>query len=241
MKLLTKPTANYKLEKSIKKGYATTGIHLLPDKEICKFKSLECFNLCLVTAGRGKFNNVHKARHHKTIYFKTKKDEFTLQLVKELRAFKGYCRKRDLIPVVRLNLTSDIDYSKLIIELENGKKGNIFDLFAETTFYDYTKDFKKMMYNIYKPIKNYDLTFSFNGHNIRKCQEVLLAGYNVAMVFKGKVLPQSYKGQLNQEYKVIDGDETDLRFLDKKGVIVGLLAKGQAKNSKISSKFVIEV
>lgn len=241
MKLLTKPTANYKLEKSIKKGYATTGIHLLPDKEICKFKSLECFNLCLVTAGRGVFNNVHKARHHKTIYFKTKKDEFMLQLLKELRAFKKYCRKRELIPVIRLNLTSDIDYSKIIIELENGKKGNIFDLFAETQFYDYTKDFHKMTKNTHDPVKNYDLTFSFNGHNWKQCKVILNAGYNVAMVFKGKILPQSYKDAYSDNYKVIDGDLTDLRFLDEKGVIVGLLAKGKAKNSKTASNFIIEV
>jgi hypothetical protein len=48
---------------------------------------------------------------------------------------------------------------------------------------------------------------------------------NAAAVFKGpsKSLPRAYKG-----IQVIDGDLHDLRFLDEKGVIVGLRAKGKA-------------
>jgi len=37
--------------------------------------------------------------------------------------------------------------------------------------------------------------------------------------------------------KVIDGTETDLRFLDDEGVVVGLVAKGKAK--KDNSGFTI--
>jgi len=57
-------------------------------------------------------------------------------------------------------------------------------------------------------------------------------GYNVAIVFNE--LPAVYNG-----YRVIDGTETDLRFLDEQGVIVGLLAKGKAK--KDISGFVVDV
>jgi hypothetical protein len=53
---------------------------------------------------------------------------------------------------------------------------------------------------------------------------------NIAAVFK--TVPATYMG-----LPVIDGDETDLRFLDPKGVIVGLKAKGKAK--KDTSGFVI--
>jgi hypothetical protein len=56
-------------------------------------------------------------------------------------------------------------------------------------------------------------------------------GGNVAMVFENK-LPTTYKGK-----KVINGDENDLRFLDSKNVIVGLVAKGKGK--KDDSGFVI--
>ena len=55
---------------------------------------------------------------------------------------------------------------------------------------------------------------------------------NVAVVFDK--LPEEYLG-----YPVIDGDTTDLRFLDDTGVIVGLLAKGDAK--KDTSGFVVKV
>ena len=51
-------------------------------------------------------------------------------------------------------------------------------------------------------------------------------GMNYAVVFKNKKLPAGYDG-----YPVINGDESDLRFLDKKGVVVGLYAKGHAKKS----------
>ena len=57
-------------------------------------------------------------------------------------------------------------------------------------------------------------------------------GYNVAIVFNE--LPATYNG-----YKVIDGTDTDLRFLDEKGVIVGLVAKGKAK--KDLSGFTVDV
>jgi hypothetical protein len=60
---------------------------------------------------------------------------------------------------------------------------------------------------------------------------------NVAVVFntkKGKPLPKTYYG-----IKVVEGDDTDLRFLDSKRVIVGLRAKGNAKKDR--SGFVVEV
>ena len=57
----------------------------------------------------------------------------------------------------------------------------------------------------------------------------LQQGMNVAMVFDK--LPDTYMGR-----PVFNADETDLRFLDPKGVILGLKAKGRAK--KDTSGFV---
>jgi hypothetical protein len=57
-------------------------------------------------------------------------------------------------------------------------------------------------------------------------------GGNVAVVFDK--LPSTWKG-----YPVINGDESDLRFLDPKNVIVGLKAKGKGK--KDASGFVIKI
>jgi hypothetical protein len=70
---------------------------------------------------------------------------------------------------------------------------------------------------------NYRLTFSRSETNETQCLEVLSRGGNVAVVFRNE-LPTHWKG-----FPVINGDENDLRFLDPKGVVVGLKAKGKAK------------
>ena len=57
--------------------------------------------------------------------------------------------------------------------------------------------------------------------------------YNKAVVFNG-ALPSMFKG-----LKVIDGDKTDMRFLDEPNSVVGLKAKGKARQDK--SGFVINV
>jgi len=53
----------------------------------------------------------------------------------------------------------------------------------------------------------------------------------VAVVFKNE-LPAMWNG-----YKVINGDESDLRYFDPSNVVVGLKAKGDAK--KDFSGFVV--
>ena len=51
-------------------------------------------------------------------------------------------------------------------------------------------------------------------------------GGNVAVVFRNQ-LPDTWNG-----VEVVNGDENDLRFLDKSGVVVGLIEKGRAKKDK---------
>jgi hypothetical protein len=83
----------------------------------------------------------------------------------------------------------------------------------------FTKDAQKFP-------SNYHLTFSRSEHNDKKCEMVLAMGGNVAVVFRNQ-LPKTWKG-----YEVVNGDDTDLRFLDKKGVVVGLIEKGMAKKDE---------
>ena len=57
----------------------------------------------------------------------------------------------------------------------------------------------------------------------------LRAGGNIAVIFdtkKGEELPTSFWGR-----PVVDGDKTDLRFLDADNVVVGLRSKGKAKKA----------
>ena len=67
--------------------------------------------------------------------------------------------------------------------------------------------------------KNYHLTFSRKEDNQFSVMQVLNNGFNASVVFE-KYLPKIYKG-----FEVINGDQSDLRFLDKKNVVVGLVYK----------------
>jgi hypothetical protein len=81
-------------------------------------------------------------------------------------------------------------------------------------------------------LKNYFLLFSKADGNDADVLKAMAQGMNVAAVFDA--VPESYNG-----VEVIDADEHDLRFLDKKGVVAGLKAKGKAK--KDYSGFVIRL
>ena len=83
-----------------------------------------------------------------------------------------------------------------------------------------------------------DLTLSWHEKtDAENALELINKGLNFAVVFdtaKGQPLPAQFNG-----IPVIDGDIHDLRFLDQKGVIVGLRAKGKAR--KDTSGFVQKV
>jgi hypothetical protein len=130
-----------------------------------------------------------------------------------------------LIPVFRLNGTSDLAWEKYPVP-HHGK--NIFDAFSTLQFYDYTKVLGRKVAGI----DNYHLTFSAADGNDADVQKAVAQGMNVAVVFDK--LPETYMGKT-----VFNADDTDLRFLDPKGVILGLKAKGRAK--KDTSGFVRRV
>jgi len=117
-----------------------------------------------------------------------------------------------MIPVARLNGTSDILWER---------NTDLITSHPEIQFYDYSKISQR--FNFKLP-SNYRLTFSVAENNDAAAIEVLSKGGNVAVVFKDKNLPKIFMG-----YPVVAGDKTDLRFLDPKGVVIGLYAKGRAR------------
>lgn len=230
MKLLT--TANAKIRKGEKIGFKTFGIHLAPASlsgfNVCKDASAGCAASCLNTAGMGAFSNVQNARIEKTRLFFKDKAVFMAQLIKEIAAAIKSAEKQGLTAVFRLNLTSDLPWEKIKL---NDK--TVFQLFPQVTFYDYTKSPERMTAFLAGEIpKNYHLTFSKSETNGAIAESILKSGGNVAMVFR-KSLPSKWLGA-----EVINGDDTDLRFLDGAGKIIGLVEKGKAK--KDESGFVIE-
>lgn len=230
MKLLS--TGNPKLLKGEKKGYLSFVLHLAPANlsghEVCPKRTTGCSMACLNTAGRGGIfkkgetsNVIQDARIRKTKAFFDNREQFMQDLVADIKLGIKQAEKKGMTPAFRLNGTSDLSWEKYRID---GK--NIFELFPEVQFYDYTKVLGRKIGDI----KNYHVTFSNADGNLNDVLAARNAGYNIAAVFKK--LPEKFLGR-----PVIDGDETDLRFLDPKGVIVGLKAKGKAR--KDTSGFVI--
>jgi len=232
MSLLT--VGNPKLLKGQAQGYLSSVLHFAPadlsGKEVCPKRTKGCTEACLNLAGRGGIfkkgestNVIQQARIRKTKMFFENRSAFMSQLLNDIVKTIKYAEKKGLIPVFRLNGTSDLSWEKY--EILEGR--NIFQMFPQVQFYDYTKVLGRKVGDI----PNYHLTFSNADGNINDVLAAKQAGLNIAVVFK-KELPKTYLG-----LPVINGDETDLRFLDPKGVIVGLKAKGKAK--KDTSGFVV--
>jgi hypothetical protein len=222
-------TANPKIQKGTKLGYLSFILHLAPadlsGRETCPKRTAGCTAACLNTAGRGGMfkkgentNMIQKARIRKTKYFFEARDYFMQDLFADITKAIKFAAKQGLKPVFRLNGTSDLSWEKYTI---NDK--NIFELFPDVQFYDYTKVLGRKV----SKYSNYHLTFSKADGNDADVAKALEQGMSVVAVYDE--IPAG----------VPSADETDLRFLDPKGVMLGLKAKGRAK--KDYSGFVIRV
>ena len=226
-KLLSKPNTNYKLIKNKKIGVDTWSLSLahsdISGFNVCpmakKFNSpskdqnknlSDCSSCCVAYNNNAQiFSSVMEARIKKTLAFKLDTDNFLDALVVEISMAINESVKKGNIPTFRLNTYSDIRF-----ELYKIEGLNIFELFPNITFYDYSK-----IPNRRVP-KNYEITYSFWG-NLNHLQKALNNNQNVAIVFEE--LPKTF---LNR--KVVNGDLTDLRTIENDGenVIVGLKFKG---------------
>lgn len=226
--LLSKGESNAKLSKNAKFGYESHILYLAPARQnslgvnICPSASVACTIACLYSAGMGAFSNVKQGRINKTEYLLHERKKFLDQLMSEVRKI---AKKRRGKTSMRLNGTSDMDWIKML----KAYGYDVLSEFSEIDWYDYTKSFHRWLK--YRGTR-YHLTFSRSESNEAECMEVLRMGGNVAVVFDR--LPETWRG-----YKVVDGDESDLRFLDEQNVVVGLKAKGDAK--KDTSGFVVRV
>jgi len=221
----------------------TYGLYLAPAKtsgyNVCPFSTPECRKGCLNTSGRAALELIagktitQQCRIRKTRLFYEEPEFFMAWMLAELKHFQQKAKKDGYFFSARLNCTSDIDWANVTV---NGK--NVFEIFPDVNFYDYTKNPNKY----YNRPSNYDLTFSYTGRNWKSCKEVLNMGENIAMVFNVKhesELPYAYKG-----YPIINGDLTDYRIADAKGIIVGLkwkhIADKEAEREILQSCFVVQ-
>ena len=220
-------SGNYKTRKGEKYGWKTYGLHLAPfnlsGKNVCSSATVGCSTACLNTAGRGIMRSVQDARVKKTRRFFEDRNGFLQQLYKEIKSSIKSATRKQINSCFRLNLTSDLPWENMVVKH-----------FPKSQFYDYTKHLKRFVRFLEGKLpSNYHLTYSRSEETTDAMVIALCkSGGNVAVVFRDH-LPETWLG-----IEVIDGDDSDLRFQDGKGKIVGLLEKGLAK--KDETGFVVE-
>lgn len=212
MKLLS--IQNAKTVKGNQYGYLTGILYLASGSvsgfKVCPNSNEECEKHCLYYAGRVKFSSVQKARIRKTLYFFENRQSFLDDLVSDIKYLVKKSQKLNLKLCIRLNGTSDLNFKKFKVNNQY-----LYEIFPDVIFYDYTK-----MYSyIFPKDNNWHYTYSYDGINWDICEQYLNAGGNVSKIFYSE-LPKQYKG-----FDVIEGYNSDLRFLDPPGTIIGLKFK----------------
>ena len=227
---------NAKTVKGQKYGYMTGILYMAPSTisghNTCPMaKVAGCEAACLYSAGRGAFNSVQQSRIDKAKWFHEDRATFLVQLVKDIEKLAHKADNSGMVPLVRLNGTSDIRWESIPVIRDGITYPNVMAAFPGIQFYDYTKIANR------KGIPaNYDLTFSYSGlpGYQKYVGQAKAAGMRIAVVFrKREDIPSSFLGM-----ECVDGDDSDIRHIDPQGVVVALYAKGNAKTDQ--SGFVVD-
>ena len=213
-----------KMRLSYENGTMTYCLYLAPANmsgyNVCP-KSEHCKAFCLNGSGQNKCDElsrgvegskINQSRIKKTKLFYQNRVLFMNLLIHEIKRYKAKAERLGMGFSVRLNGTSDLS-PVLFKDPESGL--NLLELFPDVQFYDYTKVYNRIKLMAQYP--NYDLTFSYDGFNADDCERFLQNGGRVAVVFFDEKLPKYFKG-----YKVVNGNDFDMRYLDPKGCVVGL-------------------
>lgn len=230
--LIGKPfTPRYLLSKSVKtikgesRGILTGVVYMSPAKKIeadlyscSNFIEAECSGPCLAGSGHGGDAQATKARKDRLDLLIKSPSLFFEILSREIFRLEKKAAKEGMSTAYRLNGTTDLRWDRIIY---NGR--SIFQHYSKLQWYDYTKNIET--YKAHS-LLGVDMTFSFYRAVDRNVlQDLLDNGGKVAIAYYDeKPLTQRIG---DRDYRVIDGDEHDARFLDPKGVIVALKYKNQ--------------
>jgi len=190
-----------------------------PNINLCPMQVVAgCKEPCLEASGRGGFDSVKAARQAKTDYYMQDRVGFIAQLKQELVNFEKLCAKNGVVPYVRLNVISDVQW-------ELATNGAIPQAFPNINFFDYTKVAKRLA----KLPRNYKLMFSYSKAPAyqKQVQLALKTDVPMSVVFYGP-MPTTFMGKV-----VVNGDNSDIENLKHKGKIIGLkykVAKGKGVN-----------
>lgn len=192
--------------------YFTSGV-------FCPRATDGCLKACLGhTSGRMCLPSSTIARDQRTALYVEQQVTFLRRLQAELTLLEADALQIGAVPSARLNGTSDLPWERLHPEL--------FTQFPDIRFFDYTKIDGRMLTFLGRKgdwPSNYHLTFSADGGNLETVERILDLGGTAAVVFWPEI-PSKWR-----RFPVLDGDKHDARFLDPKGTVVGLRAKGLAQ------------
>ena len=218
---------NPKAIKAQKLGWMNAINYMAPHRsasvgDLCGNASPGCIALCLGehSGNAALYPAVMQSRIRKAQWFMKDRKAFIVEMLAHIDNARNQARKARLALCVRLNGATDLAWE--------GLAPQAFELNRDIQFVDYTKSVKRALAHAQGRMPaNYHLTFSRSETNEAQCLEVLRAGGNVAVV-SSLPMPEKYLG-----YTVINGDESDLRHLDPRNVVVWLTPKGnKAKQDK---------
>lgn len=226
--LLSPGTTNAKQSKDT--GHTSYILYLAPSDSAVQGKNVcpstvtnrSCVNDCLFYCGRGAMHSVFNARVAKTEMWWFDKDMFLAFCKADLYYINMKALAEGKKYFVRLNGTSDLMFYKWIG----------IGAFRNLIFYEYTKILK---YTELGQRVHYTFSLLEDMSNLEDAITFLKRGGGVSKIYRGE-LPETEVID-GVEYRVIDGDESDLRPLDRErynilpleGYIVGLKFKKPRK------------
>lgn len=217
VRLLSAPDSNVKLRKG---ETAIYGLNLSPAISsglinTCVF-TRDCEAVCVLRDARGSWSSTMAARAARTELLFRARESFAIILADELQRAAAKAARTETEWRVRLNVGSDIPYEIVapwLITMIGELGGRV---------YDYTKAWSRGGRD------DYSVTLSADGrHDVATIVETVRGGRNVAVVVdipRGAPLPNVWHG-----VPAIDGDLTDDRTTDPRGVVVLLRAKGKLR------------
>jgi hypothetical protein len=236
---------NYKLSKrcGAAANYRITGLTMAPGSisghEVCPWRGF-CFMSCVLHyAGRRVQNGPRQKALRITRMFFENHKEFMRQLDKEISAHVRNANRDNLIPLIRLNTASDLNWNATIRRHHDCR------------FHDYTKSarrFRQYLDGMLPP--NYDLVFSVTERSTdAQLKRYLDRGGNIAMVRNIEYIPALHRSGpipdyveiAGSRYPTFDADLHDVRLpeIDGHGKVGILRLKGTnaAKRNAIKSGF----
>lgn len=226
----------------------------LQKTNLCKKATNGCAISCVYHQGILKNSDFSKhrikqARIKRTLRFLIQRENFFAQLIKEIKALIRKAKRKDFIPTIQLNGTSDILWEKEKFTYEEKEYKNLMELFPEITFFDYTKF--DILKSRKKLPKNYFLTYSRAGKHKGTLVDPweflknnLDNKIDIAVIFTKEIKNYVLENRTYNDYKIIDGDLYNCRTYDRvqredeNGIIIALEAA--AKTDINSSCFIIQ-